>query len=68
MMNNLPEEIQDKIYKYKHQVEFQEVLDELLEYFEVLEYREIMEFGLYVEEMERLQEMRSQRESVSPMF
>ena len=28
-MNDLPEEIQDKIYKYKRQVEFKSVMSEL---------------------------------------
>ena len=43
-MNSLPEDIQDTIYKYKHQMEFQDVtneLDEAIAYWcnEQLEYR-----------------------------
>ena len=30
-MNNLPEPIIDNIYKYKHQLEFKAVLDELID-------------------------------------
>ena len=30
-MNNLPEPIIDKIYRYKHQLEFKPVLDELID-------------------------------------
>ena len=29
-MNNLPEEVKDKIYKYKHQLEYKSVMNELL--------------------------------------
>ena len=29
-MNTLPEEVKDKIYKYKHQLEYKLVMDELL--------------------------------------
>ncbi len=29
-MNSLPEEIQDTIYKYKHQIEFSKVMGELI--------------------------------------
>ena len=30
-MNNLPEPIIDKIYRYKHQLEFKHVMDELID-------------------------------------
>ena len=30
-MNNLPESIIDNIYRYKHQLEFKAVLDELID-------------------------------------
>jgi hypothetical protein len=28
-MNTLPEDIQDTVYKYKHQIEFKDVMDQL---------------------------------------
>ena len=32
-MNGLPDEIRNKIYKYKHQIEYKSVMDELLDRF-----------------------------------
>ena len=32
-MNGLPDEIRNKIYKYKHQMEYKSVMDELLDRF-----------------------------------
>ena len=29
-MNNLPEEVKDKIYKYKHELEYKSVMNELI--------------------------------------
>ena len=49
-MNNLPEPIIDNIYRYKHQLEFKAVLDELIDNNDNLYFKTKKELIKYLED------------------
>ena len=49
-MNNLPEPIVDNIYRYKHQLEFKHVLDELIDNNDNLYFKTKKELIKYLED------------------